>query len=887
MLKNILFVVLAAIATLTATSQSNTPCSGTVTLPVNATCVYTAGTTVGATYQTNANNGGVPGCASPGAPDVWYLFTAPASGSVFIETTAGTITDGGMEVYSGSCGAWVSLGCDDDSGTGLMPQLTLPGLTPGVTYAIRFWQYGGTGTGTFNICIQSISITAPANDECAGATALTVNPNNLCGTVTAGTIEYATASAQANTCGGTDDDDVWYSFVATGTSHLISLLNITGSTSDLYISVFSGTCGSIGAPILCSDPESTVVSGLTPGNTYYVRVYSWTSTTGQTSDFNICIGTPPPPPANDECAGAIALTVNPTNICTTVTPGTIYSATASAQANTCGGTDDDDIWYSFVATGTAHLISLLNITGSTSDLYISVFSGTCGSIGAPILCSDPETTVVSGLTPGNTYYVRIYSWTSTTGQTSAFNVCIGTPPPPPANDECAGAVNVPVSTSTCSYVTGTIYSATASAQANSCGGTDDDDVWYSFVATSPSVQISMANVSGSTTDLYHAVYSGTCGSIGAALVCSDPNNSTVTGLTIGNTYYVRIYSWTSTAGQTTTFDLCIMEAGACGTPSNQDYCVAPAILTQGPGNFSSSTSGTYTSDTPANLNSVFCGSIENNSWYQFTATATSHTFSFTSVTGGSCSWGVQAEVYNVTEDVNGCCTNFASTSNCWNPGTMSTGTVTATGLTIGNTYLLMVDGNAGSVCDYTVSNWEATGILSHHLLGFTGEALPHANQLNWRTSQEMNSNHYKILRSTDGINFDVIGTIASKGNSNVDNDYIFNDNNLHASLYYYKISEVSNDGIVQESSVITIIRNPVAGDIQLYPNPAVDLLTIEGSTNFLPETYKITDLSGKLITSGNFNSGNAISLYDIENGIYLINVTDASGASVSKTFVKQ
>jgi hypothetical protein len=330
-----------------------------------------------------------------------------------------------------------------------------------------------------------------------------------------------------------------------------------------------------------------------------------------------------------------------------------------------------------------------------------------------------------------------------------------------------------------------------------------------------------------------------------------------------------------------------MEAGACGTPSNQDYCVAPAILTQGPGNFSSSTSGTYTSDTPANLNSVFCGSIENNSWYQFTATATSHTFSFTSVTGGSCSWGVQAEVYNVTEDVNGCCTNFASTSNCWNPGTMSTGTVTATGLTIGNTYLLMVDGNAGSVCDYTVSNWEATGILSHHLLGFTGEALPHANQLNWRTSQEMNSNHYKILRSTDGINFDVIGTIASKGNSNVDNDYIFNDNNLHASLYYYKISEVSNDGIVQESSVITIIRNPVAGDIQLYPNPAVDLLTIEGSTNFLPETYKITDLSGKLITSGNFNSGNAISLYDIENGIYLINVTDASGASVSKTFVKQ
>src|SRR5690606_19693235 len=124
---------------------------------------------------------------------------------------------------------------------------------------------------------------------------------------------------------------------------------------------------------------------------------------------------------------------------------------------------------------------------------------------------------------------------------------------------------------------------------------------------------------GSTTDLYHSVYAGTCGTPGAAIVCSDPNSSSVTGLIPGNTYFVRIFSWTSSAGQTSVFDLCITEMGPCGTPSNQDYCAAPATLISGGSGFSANTSGTYSPDQPANLTSLFCGSIENNSWYEFIA----------------------------------------------------------------------------------------------------------------------------------------------------------------------------------------------------------------------------------------------------------------------------
>src|SRR3989338_461426 len=164
-MKSILLFTLLVIAG-AGRSQSNTPCSAPPLLTPSTNCVNTVGTTVGATYQTNAANGGTPTCASPGAPDVLYSFVAPAGGQVTLQTTAGTITDGGMALYSGSCpNTFTQIACDDDSGPGLMPQILATGLTPGVTYFIRFWEYG-SGTGTFSICV---TIPAPLepNTNCS------------------------------------------------------------------------------------------------------------------------------------------------------------------------------------------------------------------------------------------------------------------------------------------------------------------------------------------------------------------------------------------------------------------------------------------------------------------------------------------------------------------------------------------------------------------------------------------------------------------------------------------------------------------------------------------------------------------------------------------------
>src|SRR6218665_4127548 len=87
------------------------------------------------------------------------------------------------------------------------------------------------------------------------------------------------------------------------------------------------------------------------------------------------------PPSNDDCEGAVDLTVNADQLCGTVTSGTTLGATASAQPDDVTGTPNNDVWYTFVATGTQHRISLTNIVDldgdDESDMGIRVYSGDC------------------------------------------------------------------------------------------------------------------------------------------------------------------------------------------------------------------------------------------------------------------------------------------------------------------------------------------------------------------------------------------------------------------------------------------------------------------------------------------------------------------------------
>ncbi len=456
---------------------------------------------------------------------------------------------------------------------------TLSGLTASTDY--DWYVRSDCGGGTYSNWVGPHNFTTlgtpPANDDCDGAYVVTVNSDLNCGNTTSGTVENATQSPEdASACGGTEDDDVWFKFVATATSHKIELLNAAGSTTDLYHSVWEGTCpgGLTLVPGTCSDPNSQTVSGLTVGNTYFIRVYTWTSTGGQNTTFDVCVGTPPPPPANDDCDGAYMVTVNNDLNCGTTTSGTVENATQSPEdASACSGTEDDDVWFKFVATATEHKIELLNAAGSTTDLYHSVWEGTCpgGLTLVPGTCSDPNSQTVSGLTVGNTYFIRVYTYTSTGGQNTTFDVCVGTPPPPPANDDCSGAIALTVGNpGDCPTNQVTTDATSATADGNtSCDNTGDNiGVWYSFVAPA-SGEVVVNYTAGTATGNPGIVLFDACGGTEIPNTCQDnpATLSNITGLTGGTTYYMLL--WFDGASAAGSFDICLEDVGSCPKPTAQ------------------------------------------------------------------------------------------------------------------------------------------------------------------------------------------------------------------------------------------------------------------------------------------------------------------------------
>ncbi len=138
------FVVLSGM--LFSQPANDNPCNATP-LVVDTVCNPITDSNISATSAIGIPP---PACGFYSGADVWYSAIVPSTGSLHIITGPGTIGDGMMAIYSGSCQALSLIACNDDF-LGLMPAITATGLTPGDTLYIMMCGFAGQ-TGTFTIC---------------------------------------------------------------------------------------------------------------------------------------------------------------------------------------------------------------------------------------------------------------------------------------------------------------------------------------------------------------------------------------------------------------------------------------------------------------------------------------------------------------------------------------------------------------------------------------------------------------------------------------------------------------------------------------------------------------------------------------------------------------
>jgi hypothetical protein len=310
----------------------NDNCSAPTQLLPFSSCIGNAGNTFGATEDLAPQPCGTS--TSSFANDAWYSFVATSPGDSVIVAPSGGF-DPVLEIFSGTCAGLTELACSDNPNNAQATEKVAPGtLTAGTTYIVRVYGFNGS-EGNFNICVKSMPSVAIANNECTGASSLSVS--TTCSS-TLGNSAGATQSLAPATClGGTSSaaNDVWFKFVATSPGDSVVVSRVLAF--DPVLEMFSGTCTGL-VSLGCSDQaSSTAIEKLAPGTlvagvTYYIRVYGWAGTTGQ---FNICVKSMAATTvANDECSGAITLTGS------TVCNSTLGNSTGAIQSfppSLCGG----------------------------------------------------------------------------------------------------------------------------------------------------------------------------------------------------------------------------------------------------------------------------------------------------------------------------------------------------------------------------------------------------------------------------------------------------------------------------------------------------------------------------------------------------------------------
>lgn len=145
-----------------------------------------------------------------------------------------------------------------------------------------------------------------------------------------------------------------------------------------------------------------------------------------------------------------------------------------------------------------------------------------------------------------------------------------------AQDNCSTAVLLPSSTA-CTNTTGTVVGASYGGDLPVTCGTPRYDVWYKFVAQTASPVITLSSIGVNFTNPKIQLLSGTCGSF-SNVACSILSGSNqvinATGLTIGATYYVRVFS-TATSGSAPSssggFSICVKDPAPSTIETSRAY----------------------------------------------------------------------------------------------------------------------------------------------------------------------------------------------------------------------------------------------------------------------------------------------------------------------------
>ena len=166
------------------------------------------------------------------------------------------------------------------------------------------------------------------------------------------------------------------------------------------------------------------------------------------------------------------------------------------------------------------------------------------------------------------------------------------------------------------------------------------------------------------------------------------------------------------------------------------------------------------------------------------------------------------------------------------------------------------------------------------------KAIPESGSvyLEWKTVSEINAKVFVVERSTDGVHFETIHFVNSKGAISTPAQYSAKDLSPIFGWNYYRLKMIDNDGSF-DYSPIEVVKFKDNGSILAYPNPVREVLHIQ-DTEWLEDEVRIeiydrnsTRILEKVIELNRAPFHLAIEgIHEFPSGYYIVKITGKAGS---------
>lgn len=175
------------------------------------------------------------------------------------------------------------------------------------------------------------------------------------------------------------------------------------------------------------------------------------------------------------------------------------------------------------------------------------------------------------------------------------------------------------------------------------------------------------------------------------------------------------------------------------------------------------------------------------------------------------------------------------------------------------------------------------------LVSFTGTLNNNNVLLNWNTASQQNFKNFDVEKSTDGVTFYKIGSVAAAANSSAPNSYSFHDLKLSDNNYYrLRINDM--DGSNRLSQVVLIRYTVPKQTIWVVNNPFTDYIDLRFAKQSSKVKLQLLNSNGGLILEKNLNNVSGQIRLPLSNnlssGVYVLKAV-ADGEAFIKRVIRQ